>query len=283
VGNALFIVWRETAEAMLVVGILYAWLRQRPDAATGMRFLWGGVAAGAGLALVLALVMLGIASSLSGDALEYFQVAITLIAAGLIVQMVFWMRKHGRTFKKDLESDMARQASESRWWGLLVVVALAVGRESAETVVFLYGLAGQDGGDINFPLVLGLGLALAFATFWVLQKGGKVLSWRYFFRISETLLLLLAGALLVGGIEKLIGLGVLPPLVDPAWDTSWLLDDSNRLGGLLASFTGYRAKPALLPMLALAAFWVAMLLLLRRGHARAVPTPAATTPVRARS
>ncbi len=281
-GNALFIVWRESAEAMLVVGILYAWLRQRPDAATGMRFLWGGVAAGAGLALALALVMLGIASSLSGDGLEYFQLAITLIAAALIVQMVFWMRKHGRTFKKDLESDIARQASESRWWGLLVVVALAVGRESAETVVFLYGLAGQDGGDINFPLVLALGLALAFATFWVLQKGGKVLSWRQFFRISETLLLLLAGALLVGGVEKLIGLGLLPPLVDPVWDMSWLLDDSNRLGGLLASFTGYRAKPALLPMLALAAFWVAVPVLLRRDRAKAFPPPA-VDPVRARS
>jgi len=164
-GNALFIVWRESAEAMLVVGILYAWLRRRPDAATGLRFLWGGVAAGAGLALVLALVMLGIASSLSGDALDYFQLAITLVAAGLIVQMVFWMRRHGRTLKKDLESDLARQAGESRWWGLLVVVALAVGRESAETVVFLYGLAGQDGGDIDFPVVLGVGLLLALATF----------------------------------------------------------------------------------------------------------------------
>ena len=38
-GNALFIVWRESAEAMLVVGILYAWLKRRPDAASGMRYL----------------------------------------------------------------------------------------------------------------------------------------------------------------------------------------------------------------------------------------------------
>ena len=75
-GNALFIVWRESAEAMLVVGILYAWLKNRADAATGMRYLWGGVAAGAALALVLALVMLGIASSLSGNGLDYFQLAI---------------------------------------------------------------------------------------------------------------------------------------------------------------------------------------------------------------
>src|SRR5437868_9979351 len=119
-GNALFIVWRETAEAMLVVGILYAWLKRRPDAVVGMRYLWGGVAVGAGLALTLALIMLGIAATLSGDGLEYFQIAIMGIAAALIVQMVFWMRKHGRAFKKELESDMAREAGAARWWGLLV-------------------------------------------------------------------------------------------------------------------------------------------------------------------
>ena len=255
-GNALFIVWRESAEAMLVVGILYAWLKHRPDAATGMRFLWGGVAAGAGLAIGLALVMLGIASSLSGTALDYFQLAIMLIAAALIVQMVFWMRRHGRTFKKDLESSMARNARAANWWGLLVVVALAVGRETAETVVFLYGLGAGNGGVANLPIVLILGIAAAFATFWMLQQGSRILSWRLFFRVSEILLLLLAGALLVSGVEKLLALDVLPPLIDPVWDTSRVLDDSGRLGGIIASFTGYRARPALLPLLALAVYWV---------------------------
>ncbi|HWD15239.1 MAG TPA: FTR1 family protein, partial [Casimicrobiaceae bacterium] len=254
-GNALFIVWRESAEAMLVVGILYAWLRQRADAAIGMRYLWGGVAAGLALALTLALVMLGIASSLSGNGLDYFQLAMMLVASGLIVQMVFWMRKHGRTFKKDLESSMAKNARAANWWGLLVVVALAVGRETAETVVFLYGLAAGKGGIADLPLVLVLGFAAAFATFWALQQGSRVLSWRLFFRVSEILLLLLAGALLVGGVEKLIALDVLPALVDPVWDTSRLLDDSGRVGGMIASFTGYRARPALLPLLALAAYW----------------------------
>jgi high-affinity iron transporter len=263
-GNALFIIWRESAEAMLVVGILYAWLRQRPDAKVGMRYLWGGVALGAGLALALALVMLGIASTLSGDGLEYFQLGMMVVAAGLIVQMVVWMRRHGRTLRKDLEGEMAREAGAARWWGMLIVVALAVGRESAETVVFLYGIGLQQDG-VNFPLVLAIGLALAFATFWLLQQGGRVLSWRHFFRVSEALLLLLAGALVVSSVEKLIGLGVLPALVDPVWDTSALLDDSGRLGGLLASFTGYRAKPALLPLLALALYWGGVVLLVRRG------------------
>ncbi len=273
-GNALFIVWRESAEAMLVVGILYAWLKQRPDAATGMRFLWGGVAAGAGLALVLALIMLGIASSLSGNGLDWFQLAIMLVAAALIVQMVFWMRRHGRTFKKDLEADMASNLRKANWWGLLVVVALAVGRESAEAVVFLYGLGAEKNGIANLPIVLVLGIGAAFATFWLLQQGTRWLSWRVFFRVSETLLLLLAGALIVSGVEKLIALDVLPGIVDPVWNTTWLLDDSGRLGGLIASFTGYRARPALLPLAALAVYWALIVTFLRTPRQKRAPSAA---------
>jgi high-affinity iron transporter len=265
VGNALFIIWRESAEAMLVVGILYAWLKNHPDARRGMRYLWSGVAAGIGLALALAAVMLGIASLLSDQGLEYFQLAMMLVAAGLIVQMVFWMRRHGRTLKRELEQDMQRNATAANWWGLFFVVVLAVGRESAETVVFLYGLGAQSGGTLSFLGIVALGVAAALATFWLLQQGGRFVSWRTFFRVSEVLLLLLAGALLVSALEKLVALDLLPGLIDPVWDTSALLDDSGRFGGTIAAFTGYRARPALLPLLALAVYWAALVALMRRA------------------
>jgi high-affinity iron transporter len=252
-GNALFIIWRESAEAMLVVGILYAWLRKHPDVKRGMRYLWAGVGAGLMLALALAAVMLGIARTLSDQGLEYFQTAMMLIAAGLIVQMVFWMRRHGRTFKRELEHDMQKNASAANWWGLSIVVALAVGRESAEAVVFLYGLGTQYASFWGFIgiLVLGLGAAL-------------IVSWRAFFRFSEILLLLLAGALLVGAVEKLVSFDLLPPLVDTLWDTSAVLDDGSRVGSLFASFTGYRAHPSLLVLLVLAVYWAGVVGMLRR-------------------
>jgi len=257
-GNALFIVWRESAEALLVVGIVYAWLKRQPDARTGLRYLWGGVAAGLGLAVVLALAMLGVARFLSGEALEIFSVGATLVASALIVQMVWWMRRHGRTLKRDLEARLGAQAEHGHWWGMLVVIALAIARETSETVVFLYGVGLAQMGGGEFALVLAGGVALAWLTFWLLQQGGKLVSWRVFFRASEIVLLLLAGALLVAGLDKLIALGVLPPLVDPVWDTTALLDDSTRAGGFVASFTGYRAQPALTPMLALVAYWIAI-------------------------
>jgi hypothetical protein len=40
-GNALFIVWRETIEAMLVIGILHGWLSARPDARAGFPLALG--------------------------------------------------------------------------------------------------------------------------------------------------------------------------------------------------------------------------------------------------
>lgn len=265
-GNALFIIWRESAEAMLVVGILYAWLRKHPDVRRGMRYLWGGVGAGLALALALAAVMLGIAKTLSDRGLEYFQTAMMLIAAVLIVQMVFWMRRHGRTFKRELEHDLQKNASAANWWGLLIVVALAVGRESAEAVVFLYGLGTQYASLWTFLGILALGLAAALTTFWLLQQGGRIVSWRTFFRVSEVLLLLLAGALLVGAVEKLISFDALPALAGPIWDTSGVLDDGSRVGSLVASFTGYRAQPLLLPLLVLAAYWAAVIAMLRRAR-----------------
>jgi high-affinity iron transporter len=65
----------------------------------------------------------------------------------------------------------------------------------------------------------------------------------------------------------LIALDVLPPLADQLWDTSALLDDSGRFGGFVATMTGYRAQPSLLPLLCLAAFWIGILFFLRSRQA----------------
>jgi high-affinity iron transporter len=259
-GNALFIIWRESAEAMLVIGILYAWLKRQPDPAQGLRYLWGGVAAGVGLALLLALAMLGVVRMLSGDALEWFQMGMMLTAAALITQMVFWMRRHGRTLKRELENGLARNAETANWWGMLTVVALAVGRESAETVVFLYGLGLESESAAHWLLVLGLGVALAYATFWLLQRGGRLLSWRLFFAVSEVLLLLLASAMVIAVAEKAVNFGWLPLGIDEVWDSSHLLDDGTGIGNFIAAFTGYRAHPALTPLLIYLGYWAGVLL-----------------------
>jgi high-affinity iron transporter len=273
--NALFIVWRESVEAMLVIGILYAWLRNNDDTGRGLRYLYGGIGAGLGLAGLLAWAMLAVQDELSGQALDHLQTGMMLFAAVLITQMVLWMRRHGRHLKRELETGAARAAAAANWLGLLAVAAIAVAREGAETVVFLYGIALEQHGfaAIEFSLAAAAGLGLALFTFWLLARGGRYFSWRVFFRFSETVLLLLAGALLVNGTEKLVGSGVLPALVDPAWDTSFILDDGGRVGGLIAALTGYRAQPALLLVLTYGTYW-ALVWWLMRWQQSPAPRPA---------
>ena len=79
---------------------------------------------------------------------------------------------------------------------------------------------------------------------------------------------MLASALFVAAIDRLIGAGWLTPMLDPVWDTSLLIDDSTKAGKLLADFSGYRARPALTTLLAWAAYWIVVLIAWRRsGHA----------------
>ena len=265
-GNTIFIVWRESVEAMLVVGILYAWLSGREEVRSGFRFLWGGVMAGLALAGLLAWVMLKVEEQLPGEAMEYFQIGMMLLASGLVTQMVFWMQRHGRTLKRELEVGMERAAERANWWGMALLAAIAVGREGAETVIFLYGMgmARSGAGLVSLWSGAALGFAAAMLTFWLLSRGSRLFSWRTFFRFSEVVLLLLASALLVEASDRMIGMGWLPPLLDPVWDSSALLDDTTRAGGLIASLTGYRARPALLVVLLYTVYWSLVVFMLRR-------------------
>ncbi|WP_028228824.1 FTR1 family iron permease [Paraburkholderia ferrariae] len=275
-GQVMFIVWRESVEALLVVGILHAWLKNGDaDARRGLPYLWGGVALGLLAAVGLGAALVGFTEVLSGDAQDYFQTAMVLVACVLIVQMVLWMKQHGRTLKRDMETSLEQTARDANWWGVTVLVALAIAREGSETVIFLYGLGfGQSGHvDASQYLAVLIGLALAFLTFYVLQLGGKVFSWRQFFRVTEIMLLFLGAGLFQSGVDKLIDKEILPTLVDQVWNSSALLDDSSTFGSLVATLTGYRAHPALMNLIAYAAYWLVVGFLVRRAGARAASAP----------
>ncbi|AKJ66897.1 FTR1 family iron permease [Pandoraea thiooxydans] len=277
-GQVMFIVWRESVEALLVVGILYAWLRNGGESARkGVPYLWAGVALGIAAAIGLGAALLGFTEILSGDAQDYFQIAMVLVAAVLIVQMVLWMKKHGRTLKRDMEASLQKSSESSNWWGVLVLVALAIAREGSETVIFLYGLGFGQGGAISGAMVAAvlIGLGLALLTFYLLQLGGRIFSWRLFFRVTEVMLLFLAAGLLMTGIDRLISLGLVPTLGDQVWNSAALLDDASPAGNLIATLTGYRAHPAVMNLLVYAAYWAVVWLFLRRAQPQARPVRAA--------
>lgn len=263
--NALIVVWRESLEAMLVIGVLLAWIARQPAPGPLRRSLWGGVAGGIVLAALLGAATFLVQSQLQGEALEIFQIAMVLFAAVLIVQMVLWMRRHGRAMRQELEQQATRAAGGL---GLAIVAALAVAREGAETVVFLYGIGVEAGGGRLMSIAGAIaGFALAAATAWLVARGARFLSYRIVFRVSEILLLLIAASLLANGIDRMIAMDWLSPMLDPVWDTSALLDDRVGVGRVAADFLGYRARPSATLLIAYALFWIAVLVGWRRSAA----------------
>jgi len=267
--NVQIVVWRESLEAMLVIGVLLAWIARQPDPKRLSRALWLGVGGGILLAFGLGGLMFATQSGLDGEALELFQVVIVFFAAALILQMVTWMRLHGRDMKRQLEAGASRTSEGRGRFGLATIAALAVGREGAETVVFMYGMGIEQQGRALFDVLLAalLGLAAAGLTAWLVARGARFLSYRVLFRVSEILLLLVAAALLGNGVDRLIGLDWLSPLIDPLWDSSNLLDDATGTGRVLADFTGYRARPTASILIAYLGFWVIALWRLHRASA----------------
>ncbi len=243
-GQIIFIMWRESVEALLVIGILQAWLSQNAAGTGAARYLWGGVASGIGLALLLAFSFMRLSAWLPPDGQEYFVTAMMAVAVLLIVQMVLWMRKNGRSLKASMEQGLSQAAYRQRWWGVYFLALIAVAREGSETVIFIFGLASARGNSGWLALygAIALGFTAALLTYFALQFSRRFMSWRWFFKITEALLLLLGASLAVSTADKLISLGVLPYTAF-MWDTSWLLDDGTRFGGVIGALTGYRSNP----------------------------------------
>jgi high-affinity iron transporter len=275
VGQVIFVVCRESVEALLVIGILYAWMNSRAEGRQGKRWIQAGVIAGLGLATLLALTLIGVTHFLGGGARDWFEIGMLTAASALIVQMVMWMRTHGRTLKREMEDRLDHSAHTANWWGVFFLVAIAIGREGSEVVMFLYGSFIQLqslASYLSFFAATAVGLAFGFALFYLLQIGGRFISWKWFFRITEVMLLFLGSALFLSATEKLLN-GPLAARELPGWfygtlwDTSPLLSDSSLFGNLLASLFAYRSRPIGWDLVMLGVFWAAVLLLLRwQGH-----------------
>lgn len=268
-GAPLFIVWRESVEALLVIGILYTWLR-RENLLTLRNRLWIGTGLGLLLAGLLAIAFWVAGNWFAGPGGEWFFTAMMAVAALLIMQMIIWMHRHGSGMKHVLEQEAAQSLQSSGGFGILLLAMIAVAREGSETVVFLAGVGAQQNGSSLGMFILGgvLGFILALATFWALQKFSKIIPWKWFFLGSEFVLLLIGGGLLVTAFDKAaaqISAYDLPEWLysfmdDPLWSTSSLIPDNSTLTGL----TGYHAEPSFMQAAVLVIYWVVAIVLCSR-------------------
>ncbi|HGN0868149.1 high-affinity iron transporter [Providencia alcalifaciens] len=268
-GQVLFVVWRESFEALLVIGIIYAWIKRHPDARNGMKYLWGGVGLGIAMSILLALLIYGVFNVLDDTGQSIFMIVMEILACILIVQMVYWMNKSGGSMKKELESGINRNAEHHSWWGATLIIAIAIAREGSEIVVFLssfiMSLTAENANEFIFEVAAGV--VIAGMTLYAFLLTNRIISWKIFFKVTGVILLFLALSLLLRGVEEISNLMIefdypIPEfLIYPAWDTSALLDDSGVVGNFISSFFAYRSQPIWLSVITFVVYWIVILAL----------------------
>ena len=269
---------REGLEAALVVGILVAHLVR-----TGRRDLllrvWVGVAAAVLVSLAAGAALTFGPRGLSFEAQEAIGGSLSIVAVGFVTWMIFWMARTARHLQGELEGRMVG-AVERGGWSLVVLAALAVGREGLETALFLWAAAEATGSSTQ-PLTGGV-------------LGALRINLSRFFTWTGALLVVVAAGVLSYGVHDLQEAGILPGLDAVAFDVSSSVPPGSWYGTLLKGTVNFSPRTTWLELIAWLTYLVPVLTLFvlrvrRPGGSRgdhgqgATTTSSSSTPTHAMS
>lgn len=264
----LMIVFRETLEAGLIVGIVLAML-VRLRAMAYVPRVCAGVAAAVGASLVAGWLLSLSTGATQGVWETAIAGVISIAACAVLTHMIFWMDRQSKRIRPELEERVEVAVSRQDRLALALLPFLAVFREGAETVLFLQAATLQSG---TASLAGGLlGAALAVAVTALIFVGGRRIPLKTLFRSTGWLLLLMAAGLLAYGIHELGELGWLPALIEHVWDLNPLLNEHAGAGAFLKSLFGYNGNPSLTEVLAYLIYLTIVIRALRRPAPAAAP------------
>ena len=232
---------REGLEAGLIVGILIAYLGK-----IGRRDLFGRLWFGIGIAVA---VSLGVGALLTWgpyamtfQAQEVLGGTLSLVAVALVTWMIFWMGTHGAGLSKELRGQVDAAVDRS-WFAIVLLGALAVGREGIETALFVW--ANVSGGNDPVLGTVGalLGIVTAIVISWGISRGLVRINLSRFFTWTGLFLILVAAGVLVYGIGDLQEASVIPGWGTHAFSLVELVPPGSWYGTVLAGIFNFTPEP----------------------------------------
>ena len=240
---SMILVFREAMEAGLIVGIVLA----ATEGVVGrLRWIAGGVLAGLLGALLVAAFAGALSEAFEGAGQEAFTAAILIFAVAMLSWHILWMSQHGREMAAEMKQvGTAVRLGQRSLAALATVVAVAVLREGAEVVLFLFGLVASTH-DSGLSLFGGglIGVALAALLSFLLYRGLLSIPLKHLFSVTNWLIALLAAGMAGTAAAVLHSADLLPGWGEHLWDTSFILADNTLLGRAMHALIGYSARPS---------------------------------------
>jgi high-affinity iron transporter len=207
--QALLVTFREGLEALLIVGVISAYLRK-----TGRARLLRGVRAG---------LLVSVATCLAGAYLwqlvpnQPLYEGIAALTAALLVGALLGQMVHlGRKMKGDIEARVDRMAggrsaaaSGGAVLGVAVVTIVLVTREGLEAVLYLGIQARMAGGGAASLVGAAIGLVAAAGVAWIWSRRASRLNLGVVLKVTAFFLALFLLQLLIYGVHELAESGVI--------------------------------------------------------------------------
>lgn len=265
---------REGLEAGLIVGILVAYLGKlgRRDL---LSKLWIGIAGAILLALGVGAILTWGPYGLSFQAQEALGGSLSIVAVGFVTWMIFWMARHARTLKSDLQGKVDTAVGGSAV-ALVILGIVSVGREGVETALFVWAsVSATADAALSFLGAL-LGILTAVVLSVLLSIGVLRINLATFFRWTGLVLVVVAAGVLAYGVGDLQESGLLPGATAHAFNASAIIPPTSWWGVLLAGAFSFTAQPTWAQLVV----WVLYLvivgaLFLYRQRTRTTARPAA--------
>lgn len=234
------IVFRETLEAALFVGIMAAATR---GLAGRSRWLTAGVLAGSAGALALAAGAEHISALANGVGQDLVNAGILVVALAMLTWHCLWVSNQGAQAAADARAlGSSFKQGQRAPWALMIVVALSVLREGAETVLFVAGYA-TGSGSTGTLIGAFAGVLCGSAIGAIIYLGLSRVPLQRMFAVTNTLILLLAASIASQLARALSQAGLINVWGQPIWDTSPLLRVDSPIGTLAHALVGYEAQP----------------------------------------
>tara|TARA_Y100000994_G_C15624621_1_gene414497 strand:+ start:86 stop:985 length:900 start_codon:yes stop_codon:yes gene_type:complete len=193
--NEFIILFRETLEAALIVGIIYLFLTSN-NAST--QKLWLAVLTAIIASVIVAYFIYSAQEALGNTSLKaLFEGIFMFITAAFIWYVIFWLSKHVSD-RKQLEESSAIAMSSS--WGIFFLVFFSIIREGFETVVFLLASFSMTKSFSYVGFFGGMIAALLLVYLLVIQ--GRRFNIREFFKYTTLLLVFLASGMIAYGTHE---------------------------------------------------------------------------------
>jgi high-affinity iron transporter len=264
---------REGLEAALIVGIVAAFLRQqgRRDA---LRWAWAGVALAVAISIGVGVGLKLLSEQLPYRQQEGLETVVALLAVGVVTFMIFWMRKHARGLRRELERSAGAALATGSVLALVGMAFFAVIREGFETAVFLVAAFDASTKPVATGSGAVLGILLAALLGWGIYRGGVKIDLARFFRLTSVVLVLVAAGLVASALHTAHEAAWLNTLQEQALDLEWLVEPGSVRSALLTGMVGLQPRPVVAELAGYLLYAIPMLLLVLwpRGRRRLHPT-----------